>query len=66
MFIYIHMFFLTKCWVFDLIINWFCLSKWVRDYWLTPNVQFLSYITVKTRHIRWDGNEIRFVLDKHT
>jgi hypothetical protein len=66
MFIYIHMFFLTKCWVFDLIINWFCLSKWVRDYWLTPNVQFLSYITVKTRHIRWDGNEIRLVLDKHT
>jgi hypothetical protein len=66
MFIYIHMFFLTKCWVFDLIINWFCLSKWVRDYWLTPNVQFLSYITVKTRHIRWDGNEVTLVLDKHT
>ena len=66
MFIYIHMSFLTKCWVFDLIINWLCLSKWVRDCWLTSNVQFLSYITVKTRHIRWDGNEIRFVLDKHT
>jgi hypothetical protein len=42
------------------------ISKWVRDCWLTSNVQFLSYITVKTRHIRWDGNEIRFVLDKHT
>jgi hypothetical protein len=43
MFIYIHMSFLTKCWVFDLIINWLCLSKWVRDCWLTSNVQFLSF-----------------------
>jgi hypothetical protein len=30
-----------------------------------PNMQFFSYIMVRTSYIQWDDNDIHFVLDKH-
>ena len=31
---------------------------------LTPNERFFNYITARTRYIRWNDNDVRFVLDQ--
>jgi len=36
----------------------------VSDCYLTPNEQFFSYIMVKTSYIRWDDDEVCFILDQ--
>jgi len=38
-------------------------SERVSDCCLTPKEQFLSYIMVRTYYIRWNDNEVSFVLD---
>ena len=30
-----------------------------------PNEQFFSYIMARTSYIRWDDNDVLFVLDQH-
>ena len=40
-----------------------CDNNKVSDCCLTPNKQFFSYIMAKTSYIRWDDNDVNFVLD---
>ena len=42
------------------------LLKWVNDCCLTPNEQFFSYIMLRTKYIRWDDDDVPFVLDQYT
>lgn len=37
----------------------------VSNFCLTPNEQFFSYTMASTHDIRWDGNDICFVLDQN-
>jgi hypothetical protein len=41
------------------------LPEWVSDYCFTPNETFFSYIMARTSYIRWDDDNICFVLDQH-
>ena len=34
----------------------------MNGYCFTPNEQYLSYIMVKTNYIRWDDDDVLFVL----
>jgi len=36
----------------------------VSDFCLTPTQQFFSYLMARTSYIRWDDNNVRFVLDQ--
>jgi hypothetical protein len=39
------------------------LSEWKRC--LTPNEPFISHIMARTNYIRWDDNDVSFVLDQY-
>jgi hypothetical protein len=41
------------------------MSEWVSDYCFTPNEQFIRYIMTRTSYIRWDDDDIHFLLDHH-
>ena len=38
---------------------------WVSDCSLTPSELYVSYIMATTSYIRWDYNDVCFVLDQH-
>ena len=40
------------------------LGEWVIDCLLMPNEQMFSYIMARTSYIRWDDNNLCFVLDQ--
>jgi hypothetical protein len=40
--------------------------EWVSDCCLTPNELFFSYIMARTSYIRWDDNDISFIIDRQT
>jgi len=38
----------------------------VSDCCLTPSEQYFSHIMTRTSYIRWDDDDVLFVLDQHT
>jgi hypothetical protein len=46
--------------------NSHCWQEWESDYCLMSNEELFSHIMARTMYIRWDDNDIHFVLDHHT